>query len=60
MNAPYAITPDEGLNIIGRFSDKAKMGITCIALDSQTHGKKFRAVLKQALRRAVVEINHPF
>jgi hypothetical protein len=58
--AQYSITPDQGLNITGRYTDKNKTGITFIVLDSEAEGQKFREVLKQALRRAVVKVNHKF
>jgi hypothetical protein len=58
--AQYAITPDQGLNITGRYTDKNKTGITFIVLDSETDGQKFREVLKHALRRAAMKVNHTF
>jgi hypothetical protein len=56
--AQYAITPDQGLNVTGRDSEKYKMGMTFIVLESEADGQKFREVLKQALRRAAVKVNH--
>jgi len=46
--ASYAITPDQGLNITGRFTDKNKTGITFIVLGSEPDGQKFRQVLQEA------------
>lgn len=48
--ASYSITPDEGLNVTGRYTDKNKTGITLIMLDSEADGQRFRQVLKEALR----------
>jgi len=56
----YVITRDQGLNITGRYTEENKTGITFIVLDSEDDGVKFREVLKQALRRAAVKINHAF
>ena len=50
--ASYAISPDQGLNITGRYTDKNKTGITFIVLDSEVDGQEFRRVLKEALGRA--------
>lgn len=49
--AQYAITPDQGLNITGRYTDKNRTGITFIVLDSEADGLKFRHVLEEALRK---------
>ena len=48
--AQYAITPDQGLNITGRYTDKNKTGITFIMLGAEADGQKFRQVLSEALR----------
>ena len=50
--ASYAITPDQGLNITGRYTDKNKTGITFIVLGSEPDGQKFRQVLEEALGKA--------
>jgi hypothetical protein len=47
----YAITPDQGLNITGRYTDKNRTGITFIVLDAEADGQKFRDVLQEALRK---------
>jgi len=47
--ASYGITPDQGLNVTGRYTDKNKTGITFIMLDSEADGHRFRKVLKEAL-----------
>ena len=51
--AQYAITPDQGLNITGRYTDKNKTGIAFIVLEAEADGEKFRQVLNQALRKVV-------
>jgi len=50
--ASYAITPDQGLNITGRYTDKNKTGITFIVLGSEPDGQKFRQVLQEARSKA--------
>jgi len=50
--ASYAITPDQGLNITGRFTDKNKTGITFIVLDAEADGRAFRHVLEEAMSKA--------
>ena len=47
--ASYSITPDQGLNVTGRYTDKNRTGITFIMLDSEEDGQRFRRVLKEAL-----------
>lgn len=47
--ASYSITPDQGLNVTVRYTDKNRAGITFILLDSEAEGQKFRRVLKEAL-----------
>ena len=49
--AQYAITPDQGLNITGRYTDKNRTGITFIVLEAEADGLKFRDVLHEALRK---------
>lgn len=51
--ASYAITPDQGLNITGRYTDKNKTGITFIVLDAEADGQQFRQVLKEAMSKAI-------
>ena len=48
--AQGAITPDQGLNITGRYTDKNKIGITFIVLEAGGDGQKFRQILDEALR----------
>jgi hypothetical protein len=48
----YAIAPDHGLNITGRYTDKNKTGITFIMLGSEPDGQKFRQILEEALGKA--------
>jgi len=50
--ASFAVTPDRGLNITGRYTDKNKTGITFIGLDSNIDGQKFRQLLNNALKKA--------
>ncbi len=47
--ASYSITPDQGLNITGRYTNKNRTGITFIVLDSEPDGLKFREILEEAL-----------
>jgi len=47
--ASYAISPDQGLNITGRYTDRIKIGITFIVLGSEPDGQQFRQVLKKAM-----------
>jgi hypothetical protein len=54
--ASYTITPDQGLNITGRYTDKNKTGITFIELDTEADGQKFRHVLKEALSKAGMKL----
>ena len=46
----YAITPDQGLNITARYTDKNKTGNAFILLEADADGQKFRQVLNEALR----------
>ena len=48
--AQYAISPDQGINITGRYTDKNKVGITFIMLEAGADGQKLRQVLNEALR----------
>ena len=48
----YAITPAQGLNITGRYTDKNRTSITFIVLEAEADGQKFRQVLNQAIRNA--------
>jgi len=49
--ASFAITPDHGLNITGRYTDKNKTGITFIGLGSNVDGQKFRQLLNNTLKK---------
>jgi len=51
--ASYAITPDQGLNITGRYTNRNKTGITFIVLGSESDGQQFRQILKTAMTNAV-------
>ncbi|NWG05727.1 MAG: hypothetical protein HXY35_03455 [Chloroflexi bacterium] len=50
--ASYAISPDQGLNITGRYTDRNRTGMTFIVLSSEPDGIKFRQILKEALGKA--------
>jgi hypothetical protein len=50
--AERAITPDQGLNITGRYTDKNRTGITFIVLGAEADGQRFRQILNEALRKA--------
>jgi hypothetical protein len=50
--ASYAVSPDQGLNITGRYTDKNKTGIAFIALDTDSDGQMFRQVLEEAVSKA--------
>ena len=50
--ASYAITPDQGLNITGRYTDKNRTGISFIVLSTDKDGQKFRQVLEEAMNKA--------
>ena len=52
--ARYSISPDQGLNVTGRYTNKNRTGITFIVLDSDTNGQKFRNVLQEALQASRV------
>jgi hypothetical protein len=49
--AQYSITPAQGLNITGRYTDKNKTGITFIVLEAEADGQKLREVLNEAMRK---------
>jgi len=51
--AMFAILPNQGLNITGRYTDVNKTGMTFISLGSEPDGQNFRQVLKGALNKAV-------
>jgi hypothetical protein len=53
----YAMSPEQGLNIIGLYTDKNKKGITFIVLESVADGRKFRPVLNEALRKMARSMN---
>lgn len=50
--AQYSITPAEGLNITGRYTDKNRTGITFIVLEAEGAGQKFRQILQETMRKA--------
>ena len=50
--AHYAISRHQGINILGRYTDEHKTGITFIVLDAEVNGQKFRQVLDRAMRNA--------
>lgn len=50
--AMFAIAPDMGLNVSGRFTSSQKTGRTFIALDTGPAGTKFRQVLEEARKIA--------
>lgn len=50
--APYSITPTQGLNINGRYTDKSKTGMTFVVLEDEADGQKLRQVLNEAMRKA--------
>jgi hypothetical protein len=50
--ASYAVTPDQGLNITGRYTDKNRTGIAFIGLGSDADGQEFRRALEGAVRSA--------
>ena len=45
----YTISPDQGLNVTGRYTNQDTTGPSFIVLDSGVVGQKFRKVLKRAL-----------
>ena len=50
--AMFAIVPNHGLNITGRYTDVNKTGMTFISLGSEPDGQNFRQILKEALKKA--------
>ena len=48
--AEYAITPAQGPNITGRYTNKNKTGITFIVLEAEADGQEFRQVLDEAMK----------
>lgn len=50
--AMFAIVPNHGLKITGRYTDVNKTGMTFISLGSEPDGQNFRQVLKEALKKA--------
>lgn len=47
--ASYAVSPDHGLNITGRYTDRNRTGLTFIGLGSDADGQKFRLALEEAI-----------
>lgn len=47
-----SIMPNQGLNITGRYTDVNQTGITFISLGTETDGKNFRLILKDAIKKA--------
>jgi hypothetical protein len=47
--AGYTISPDQGLNVTGRYTNKDTTGLRFILLDSGMVGQRFRRILKRAL-----------
>jgi hypothetical protein len=52
--AMFAILPDLGFNITGRYTNVSKTGQTFIGLDAGQDGQKFRQVLRDAISKAPV------
>lgn len=46
--APYAMTPDQGLNITGRKANRNETNVTFIVLEAKADGEKFRQILHEA------------
>lgn len=49
--ASHAVSPDQGLNVTGRYTDRNRTGITFIGLSTEPDGQRFRQVLEAALNR---------
>lgn len=49
--AMNVISPDLGLNITGRYTDRNKTGMTFLVLGSGPDGQRFRKVLEEALSK---------
>jgi hypothetical protein len=47
--ASYIISPDHGLNVTGRYTDKNKTGVAFIMLAADADGQRFRKILEEAL-----------
>ena len=50
--AMFAVIPNQGLNITGRYTGGNKTGITFISLESKSDGQNFRCTLDEALNNA--------
>jgi hypothetical protein len=48
----FGIVPDSGVNLTGRFSDASQAGQLFIALDPGLAGKKFRELLREAIKNS--------
>ena len=51
--ASYAISPDQGINVTGRYTDRNRTGMTFIVLSSEPDGEQFRQVLKSAMKKTL-------
>ena len=51
--AMYAIAPDHGINVTGRYTDKNKTGMTFIVLGPDSGGQSFRKILEEAMRKVI-------
>lgn len=49
--AMYAIAPDEGINITGRYTDVTQQGMSFIGLGPEPAAQKFRQVLQEAVQK---------
>ena len=47
--ASYSLTHDQGLNVTARYTNRNRIGITFIMLNSEAEGQKFRGVLQGAM-----------
>ncbi|PKN93701.1 MAG: hypothetical protein CVU44_07750 [Chloroflexi bacterium HGW-Chloroflexi-6] len=50
--AMFGIIPDSGVNITGRYSDSNQTGQFFIGLDTSPAGKKFRELLREAIKNS--------
>ncbi len=50
--AMYAVIPDMGINVTGRFTDVNKTGAVFIGLGLQADGQKFQQILEDAIKKA--------
>lgn len=48
----FGVIPDSGINITGRFSNSKQTGQLFIGLDSGPTGKKFRELLREAIKNS--------